>query len=213
MDINCDWLLHTANCGEDIQSSGTFRKAVNLRINNTITPLLSELIACLDRNGNLELALCNEEVPECLFNLWQDIFRDDRLFVLQYKDTVSPHTLLPRRRVPVLSDGAGGKYFKAHFPFSWLINQCASQVFSEIKNLSGLTNQVKIPHIWLIQCNFDYTTTLETSQNVRITYSNNRGRMIMRRYRLGPGTPPDGDKILNFLWHNFECTWFNVILK
>ena len=149
MDINCDWLLQTANCGEDIQSSGTFRKAVNLRINNTITPLLSELIACLDRNGNLELALCNEEVPECLFNLWQDIFRDDRLFVLQYKDTVSPHTLLPRRRVPVLSDGAGGKYFKAHFPFSWLINQCASQVFSEIKNLSGLTNQVNFPHIWL----------------------------------------------------------------
>ena len=138
MDINCDWLLQTANCGEDIQSSGTFREAVNLRINNTITPLLSELIACLDRNGNLELALCNEEVPECLFNLWQDIFRDDRLFVLQYKDTVSPHTLLPRRRVPVLSDGAGGKYFKARFPFSWLINQCASQVLSEIKNFSGL---------------------------------------------------------------------------
>ena len=135
MDINCDWLLHTANCGEDIQSSGTFRKAVNLRINSTITPLLSELIACLDRNGNLELALCNEEVPECLFNLWQDIFRDDRLFVLQYKDTVSPHTLLPRRRVPVLSDGAGGKYFKAHFPFSWLINQCASQVLSNIRSL------------------------------------------------------------------------------
>ena len=53
MDSSCDWLLQTANCGEDIQSCGTFRKAVNLRINNTITPLLSELIACLDRNGNL----------------------------------------------------------------------------------------------------------------------------------------------------------------
>ena len=138
MDSSCDWLLQTANCGEDIQSCGTFRKAVNLRINNTITPLLSELIACLDRNGNLELALFNEEVPVCLFNLWQDIFRDERLFVLQYKDTVSPQTLLPRRRVPVLSDGAGGKYFKAHFPFSWLINVCASQVLSEIKRFPGL---------------------------------------------------------------------------
>ena len=123
MDINCDWLLQTANCGEDIQSSGTFRKAVNLRINSTITPLLSELIACLDRNGNLELALCNEEVPECLFNLWQDIFRDDRLFVLQYKDTVSLHNLSSRRRVPVLSDGAGGKYFESKFPFSFFIRE------------------------------------------------------------------------------------------
>ena len=135
VERSCDWLLQTANCGEDIQSSGTFRKAVNLRINNTIAPLLSELIACVDRNGNLELALCNEQVPECLLDLWQDIFRDERLLVLQYRDTVSPHTLLPRRRVPVLSDGAGGKYFKAHFPFSWLINECASHVLSEIKNL------------------------------------------------------------------------------
>ena len=136
--LNTDWLLRTANCGEDIQSSGTFRKAINLRINNTITPLLAELIACLDRNGNLELALYNESIPKCLFNLWQDIFRDERLLVLQYKDIVSPHTLLPRRRVPVLSDGAGGRYFKAHFPFSWMINQFTSQILSEFKNFPGL---------------------------------------------------------------------------
>ncbi|KAI6655769.1 E3 ubiquitin-protein ligase [Oopsacas minuta] len=121
IDTNTDWLLQTANCGEDIQSSGTFRKAVNLRINNTITPLIAELIACLDRNGNLELALYNEEEPECLFNLWHDIFRDERLLVLQYKDTISPNTLQPRRRVPVLSDGAGGQYFECSFPFSFFI--------------------------------------------------------------------------------------------
>ena len=137
-DLNNDWLLQTANCGEDIQSSGTFRKAINLRINNTITPLLAELIACLDRNGNLELALYNEELPECLSNLWQEIFRDVRLLVLQYKDIISHHTLLPRRRVPVLSDGTDGKYFKAHFPFSWMINQFTSQILSETKNLPGL---------------------------------------------------------------------------
>ena len=137
-DLNNDWLLQTANCGEDIQSSGTFRKAINLRINNTVTPLLAELIACLDRNGNIELALYNEELPECLFNLWQDIFRDERLLVLQYKDIISPHTLLPRRRVPVLSDGTDEKYFKAHFPFSWMINQFTSQILSETKNLPGL---------------------------------------------------------------------------
>ncbi|KAI6656630.1 E3 ubiquitin-protein ligase [Oopsacas minuta] len=131
------WLLQTANCVEDIQSSGTFRKAVNLRINSTITPLVAELIACIDRNGNLELALYNEEVPECLFNLWHDIFRDERLLVLQYKDTISPNTLLPRRKVPVLSDGAGGQYFKAHFPFSWFINQCLSQLLKETKILSA----------------------------------------------------------------------------
>ena len=58
--------------------------------------------------------------------------------MLQYKDIVSPHTLLPRRRVPVLSDGAGGQYFKAHFPFSSMIYQLTSQILSESKNLPGL---------------------------------------------------------------------------
>ena len=138
--ISCDWLLQTANCGEDIQSSGTFRKAVNLRINNTIAPLLSELIACLDRNGNLELALCNEQVPECLLNLWQDIFRDERLLVLQYRDIISPHNLLPRRRVPVLSDGAGGKYFESRFPFSFQIKAYMEDLwkkFATIKRMFG----------------------------------------------------------------------------
>ena len=54
-----EWLQDTAHCIEFILLSGTFRKAVNLRINNTVIPLLAELIACLDRNGNLELALHN----------------------------------------------------------------------------------------------------------------------------------------------------------
>ena len=136
-DLNNDWLLQTANCGEDIQSSGTFRKAINLRINNTITPLLAELIACLDRNGNLELALYNEELPECLFNLWQDIFRDERLLVLQYKDIISPLTLLPRRRVPVLSDGADGKYFPCSFPFSSLIREFVQDLWKQFTLRKG----------------------------------------------------------------------------
>ena len=127
------WLHQTANCGGDIQSSGTFHKAVNLKINKAITPLLAELLALLDRNGNLELALPNEAVPTCLVNLWHEIFRDPLLLVLKYKDIVSPVTMCPRVRVPVLNDGAGGKYFKAHFPFSWLINQISSQLLIESK--------------------------------------------------------------------------------
>ncbi|KAI6654220.1 hypothetical protein LOD99_11454, partial [Oopsacas minuta] len=90
-----------------------------------------------------------EKVPECLFNLWYDIFRDERLLVLQYKDTISPNTLLPRRRVPLFSDGAGGEYFKAQFPFSWLISQLLSQLLKETKILSvdlfdGFWTRVKV---------------------------------------------------------------------
>ena len=142
-DLNTDWLLQTANCGEDIQSSGTFRKAINLRINNTITPLLAELIACLDRNGNLELALYNEKIPDSLLNLWQDIFRDERLLVLQYKDIVSPHTLLPRRRVPMLSDGAGGQHFQSDFPFSSLIRGFVQDLWKQFSLRRGTVNKCK----------------------------------------------------------------------
>ena len=134
-----DWLHQTANCGGDIQSSGTFHKAVNLKINKAVTPLLAELLALLDRNGNLELALSDEAVPTCLVNLWHKIFRDPLLLVLKYQDIVSPVTMCPRVRVPVLNDGAGGRYFKAHFPFSWLINLISSQLLMETRrnNLTG----------------------------------------------------------------------------
>ena len=88
-----EWLQDTAHCIEFILLSGTFRKAVNLRINNTVIPLLAELIACLDRNGNLELALHNNSVPECLSNLWHDISKDETLIVLHYQDTnLSQHS-------------------------------------------------------------------------------------------------------------------------
>ena len=134
-DFQPNWLQDTAYCVEFILLSGTFRKAVNLRINNTIIPLLAELIACLDRNGNLELALCNTNVPECLSNLWHDISKDESLLVLHYNDTVSPNTFQPRKRVPVLSDGAGGQYFKAYFPFSWIICKISEQLLAETRNL------------------------------------------------------------------------------
>ena len=136
-DTECDWLQRTANCGEDIQSSGTFRKAVNLRINKTITPLLAELIALLDRNGNLELGLIQENVPPCIHNIWQAIFNDERLLVLTYKDILSSTTLRPRVRVPVLSDGSGGQFFKATFPFSWMIMRMTSDLLKDSRNMIG----------------------------------------------------------------------------
>ena len=144
-----DWIHQTANCGEGIQSSGTFRKAVSLRINNAITPLLSELLALLDRNSNLELALSEKGLPANLVDLWHSIFRDPEVLVLKYRDVVSPSTMCPRVRVPVLNDGAGGKYFKAHFPFSWLINQCCSQLFAEMNSarLQGETKKFKTFYI------------------------------------------------------------------
>ena len=134
-DVNSDWLQETAHCDESIQTSGTFLKAVTLRINKTLTPLLAELIASLDRNGNLMLSLLNDETPKCLSDLWLEILQDERVFVLQYEDTVSPETLTPRMKVPMLNDGAGGKYFKASFPFSWIIDQCSSQILVESKRL------------------------------------------------------------------------------
>ena len=136
-DTNHHWILQIANRTEVIQSCGTFRKAINLHINNTITPLLSELIALLDRNANLELAIYFESIPECFYELWYQILLDEKLCVLRYNDMVSSTTLLPRTRVPVLSDGAGGKFFKANFPFSWLVQEVTSSIHVQEKFLKG----------------------------------------------------------------------------
>ena len=128
-----DWLLKLASCEIDIQSSATFRKVVNLHINSIVIPLVSELLAILDRNGNLSLASYNDAEPpnNCLYTIWQDIFRNEELFVLSYYDTISPTTKLPRRRVPVLSNGPGGMFFKANFPFSFLIQESTDNLWQK----------------------------------------------------------------------------------
>ena len=128
-----DWLLKIAECERDIQSSGTFRKAVNLHINSAIIPLLSELLALLDRNGNLELNARDHS----LYNIWHDIFRNEELFTLSYKDTISPTTQLPRRRVPILSDGPGGKFFQVKFPFSFLIQEFMNKQWQNCMEIQG----------------------------------------------------------------------------
>ena len=137
-NTSCDWLLKIAECERDIQSSGTFRKAVNLHINSAIIPLLSELLARLDRNGNLELAFFNVNARDhSLNNIWQDIFRNEELFTLSYKDTISPTTQLPRRRVPILSDGPGGKFFQIEFPFSFLIQEFMNKLWQNFMEIQG----------------------------------------------------------------------------
>ena len=136
-ESNYHWIFQIANRIEDIQSCGTFRKAINFQINDTITPLLSELIALLDRNANLELTTYYDSIPKCYYDLWYHILLDVQLCVLRYKDMVSSTTWLPRTSVPVLSDGAGGKFFKANFPFSWLVQEVTSSIHVQAKQSKG----------------------------------------------------------------------------
>ena len=123
-DMSPDWIQHIANCRDNLQSSGTFRKAVNLYINSVVTPILSELIAYMDRNGNLELL--NNEKDEFFTQIWQDLFLNEEIFVTHYGST-----LLPRRRVPVISDGLGGRFFQVKFPFSFLIQDDTEKLWSK----------------------------------------------------------------------------------
>ena len=151
LNTNCSWLLRIANCESDIQSSGTFRKAVSLGIDCAITPLLSELLAQLDRNGNLELALFDVDAEDhSLYNIWQDIFRNEELFTLSYKDTISPTTQLPRRRVPVLSDGPGGRFFQVKFPFSFLIQELMNNLWQNFIKIKG--KLITSNNEWILEC-------------------------------------------------------------
>ena len=123
-DSNPDWIQLIANCRDNLQSSGTFRKAVNLYINEVVTPILSELIAYMDRNGNLDLF--NDEKDEYLTKIWRDLFVDEDIFVTHFGSI-----LLPRRRVPVISDGLGGKFFQVKFPFSFFIQEDTTNLWNK----------------------------------------------------------------------------------
>ena len=92
----------------------------------------------MDRNGNLELCMnLDSRSQPNLYSLWYEIFSDERILMLKYQDFLSYKTLLPRLRVPVISDGAGNIFFQAQFPFSWLIYQKLNELNQQSTRLQG----------------------------------------------------------------------------
>ena len=117
-----------------MQEWGTFRKALLQRVFSVVVPILAEIIALADRDGNLDL-LKNDNtwVPR----LWLKILADRNISELSYSDMISPATNAVRERVQVIGSGAGGHQFSRRFPFSFIIKQRVEKLLKDASSVEG----------------------------------------------------------------------------
>lgn len=115
-----DWLRSEALSGTGIQENGTFRKALWQRVYSSVIPILSEVIAYVDRDSNLELVT---EEGNWLSRLWIQLFQSHSMVQFHYDGFLSLESGIIRERVPVITAGCERQVFDSQFPFSWLIKE------------------------------------------------------------------------------------------
>ena len=131
------WIRREAMSFTNIQAGGTFKRTLWLRIVNTVTPILAELIAIIDCNSNLDLLQrCFTNAGDWITELWLDIFCGsyfDQLN-LHYDDLLSNPYNETRHRVTAQATGFRGHPFKAKFPFSHLVKRQVDEMLHDARN-------------------------------------------------------------------------------
>ena len=129
-----DWLRSEALSGTGIQENGTFRKALWQRVYSSVIPILSEVIAFVDRDSNLELVV---DGGNWLSSLWLDFFQCDKMVKLDYDGFLSLESVIIRERVPVVTSGSETQSFELQFPFSWIIKERIDAMWREASSIAG----------------------------------------------------------------------------
>ena len=129
-----DWLRSEALSGTGIQENGTFRKALWQRVYSSVIPILSEVIAFVDRDSNLELVV---DGGNWLSSLWLDFFQCDKMVKLDYDGFLSLESGIIRERVPVVTSGSETQSFELQFPFSWIIKERIDAMWREASSIAG----------------------------------------------------------------------------
>lgn len=129
-----DWLRSEALSGTGIQENGTFRKALWQRVYSSVIPILSEVIAFVDRDSNLELVM---DEGNWLSHLWLALFQSPSMVELHYESFLSLESGIIRERVPVTTSARGSQMFGLQFPFSWLIKERIDAMWREACSIAG----------------------------------------------------------------------------
>lgn len=128
------WLHSEALSGTGVQEWGTFRKALWKRIYSAVVPILAEIIAFADRDGNLDLMKGGNI---WVSTLWLKIMIDPKISELSYSKMISPVTNSVRERVQVIGSGAGGHSFQCLFPFSFIVKQRIDKMLKDAFSVTG----------------------------------------------------------------------------
>ena len=131
-----DWLRSEALSGTGIQENGTFRKALWQRVYSSVISILSEVIAFVDRDSNLDLVVDREN---WLSSLWLGFFESENMVELHYESFLSVESGIKRERVSVVTSGRQKQSLELQFPFSWIIKERIDAMWREASSIAGET--------------------------------------------------------------------------
>ncbi|CAH3163087.1 unnamed protein product, partial [Porites evermanni] len=134
-----DWLENEA-LSTTTKETGTFKKALWRRFQSVVAPFLAELIAYVDRDGNLDLAASEDG---WIVNLWLKVLRDSSFTYLEYNDFLvqKGDALVLRRKVPVQKSGYRSHSFQCKLPFSWLLKECMDELLRDARSIAVNSNE------------------------------------------------------------------------
>ena len=114
-----------------------YRKALWQRVYSAVIPILSEVIAYVDRDGNLELA-CND--LNWISRFWLAVLQSVSVTVMHYDWFLSPKEKVIRERVQMTTSGYARHSFQCQFPFSWIVKERIDSIWRDASNISGTVN-------------------------------------------------------------------------
>ncbi|XP_052217509.1 E3 ubiquitin-protein ligase rnf213-alpha-like [Dreissena polymorpha] len=135
------WISTVATSKEAIYQNGTFRQACYQTIQSKITPVLAHVIAFLDTNCNLELAISEVSWKRAF---WLRFCADSKIMLIKYDDLVSSHERKDLMGMVVRTVGCENHVFKLRFPFSWLIIQMAEYIFRDSTHENNIIDRINL---------------------------------------------------------------------
>ena len=133
MNEGNEW-LQTEALSPTVHETGTFKKALWRRFQSVVSPVLAEVIAYVDRDGNLELAGSEDT---WVVNLWLRVFQDSSLTELSYESFQEGDVPVVRNKVPVAKSGYRSHVFQCRFPFSWLLKERIDELYRDARSIAG----------------------------------------------------------------------------
>ena len=130
-----DWLHAEARSATGTWERGTFRKALWQRVYSAVIPILSEVIAFIDRDSNLSLVR-NDDT--WLSQMWLSLFQRPELTRLHYDDFLSPGGTI-RERVPALTSGRDRHVFESQLPFAVIVKEQIDDMWKGANSVAGKT--------------------------------------------------------------------------
>ena len=133
-----------------VNENGAFKKAL-WRLFQYQSPILAEVIAYVDRDGNLELAVSKDP---WISNLWLNVLEDNSFATINYGMfmTGEEDVNVVRSKVPVLKSGYRGHVFQCRFPFSWILKERIDELYREAKSIAGEINEKKVVCVRVCAC-------------------------------------------------------------